>query len=736
MAAPLNVNLKRQYSEPLDASSIFTSLTEAQTYAASDPYKYYGQVIGVVETVEDNTTVTVYKIDSDNTLKSLETAPVDEEAVIIDSTGKITLKGKDTATSGQVFGKKSDGTYGFITVDTSGIQTEIGELSDQVEANQTNISTLQSSVGEITSDISEINTTISGIEEDITEITGNISTVEGEVDTIAGNYLNDMSISINTDNKIEILKVGGENLDKKILDFIIQKAITNYTSDDFDLSITKDGAVTASIKNSPKLGGVDAADYALASTLTALDTALTNFKNKNVTASGNIVGLNASGKIDNEYISSLFVTDSFSCTTLDDMLSQSTAEKGDIAIVEDARTNDEKSTKDAYSATFILKGETYSDLSNWARLEFPCLVTTVNGKAGVIVLTGEDIKVDSSVGALTLKAAIEAKQDSIVSTSPLYNLISKNKSTYNKNKVLVTDANGDFAESTISSSELGMLSGMDENIKTALAQKEVASNKKTEINGTTADLNNVNYPSVKAVKDYVDSSVSSSTTNHTHNGTDSPKISYANLENAPTNVSAFTNDANYQTKTQVTTAIGNLETELAADITEVQTNLDAKFNTTTGHTHNGTDSPKINYTDINGTPTNVSVFTNDANYQTGTQVTTAINTHNTNSDAHTTLFAAKQDKIIQVSNVSCTNTAWVDNTETSGYYELTLSNQNITNTSRVDVTPHIDGIDTIIAAGVLPVTESENGTVKLYAKSQPTTTFTVDLLITPSISNQ
>lgn len=49
----------------------------------------------------------------------------------------------------------------------------------------------------------------------------------------------------------------------------------------------------------------------------------------------------------------------------------------------------------------------------------------------------------------------------------------------------------------------------------------------------------------------------------------------------------------------------------------------------------------LNKPTIPTVPTNVSEFTNDANYQTGTQVSSAISTHNSSNTAHSALFNAK-----------------------------------------------------------------------------------------------
>ena len=70
------LGMKRQDAFPLDDSSIFYSMSDAQTYAQSNPTAYVGQVVAVVE----NGTSTVYQIkDAAGTLEPLGTGDLDED---------------------------------------------------------------------------------------------------------------------------------------------------------------------------------------------------------------------------------------------------------------------------------------------------------------------------------------------------------------------------------------------------------------------------------------------------------------------------------------------------------------------------------------------------------------------------------------------------------------------------------------------------------------------------------
>ncbi len=85
------------------------------------------------------------------------------------------------------------------------------------------------------------------------------------------------------------------------------------------------------------------------------------------------------------------------------------------------------------------------------------------------------------------------------------------------------------------------------------------------------------------------------------------KGDYATKSEIPAKTSQLTNDSNYQTSTQVSSAITTAKTEL-------QKAIDGKANAT--HTH-----VKADITDM---PTKLSQFTNDNGYQTSSQVATAI----------------------------------------------------------------------------------------------------------------
>jgi len=139
------------------------------------------------------------------------------------------------------------------------------------------------------------------------------------------------------------------------------------------------------------------------------------------------------------------------------------------------------------------------------------------------------------------------------------------------------------------------------------------------------------------------------TTGHTHDGTDSTKVDYTDLESIP---SEFTPAAHTQTASTIT----DFDTEVENNV-EVAANVAARhaqshtfdsadhtgslseakisFHNTTGHNHDGTDSTKVVYTDLTSIPIE---FTPSAHTQAASTITdfdTEVS-NNTNVAANTT----------------------------------------------------------------------------------------------------
>ena len=148
--------------------------------------------------------------------------------------------------------------------------------------------------------------------------------------------------------------------------------INNLTSDRTD-------AALAAAQGKALKGLIDT----IQSTIDGLGTAAT----KNVgTASGNIPVLDSNGKLNTSVLPALAITEVFTVASQSAMTSL-TAQQGDVAV----RTDVNK--------TFILSKEPAATAANWIELQFPISVTSVNGKTGIITLTGEDI--NATVGSVT-----------------------------------------------------------------------------------------------------------------------------------------------------------------------------------------------------------------------------------------------------------------------------------------------------------------------------------------------
>lgn len=102
---------------------------------------------------------------------------------------------------------------------------------------------------------------------------------------------------------------------------------------------------------------------------------------KNVgTAVGNVVMVNASGKIDDTLIPPLAITDVYESASEAAMLALSNANVGDVCIRSDL------------NKCYILASLPYSTLANWKELKTPAnAVLSVNGQTGAITLTTSNI---------------------------------------------------------------------------------------------------------------------------------------------------------------------------------------------------------------------------------------------------------------------------------------------------------------------------------------------------------
>jgi len=121
----------------------------------------------------------------------------------------------------------------------------------------------------------------------------------------------------------------------------------------------------------------------------------------------------------------------------------------------------------------------------------------------------------------------------------------------------------------------------------------------------------------------------------------------------------------------------------------------------------------------------------NANYQ-------AIKTAHNATDAEVTsqsirinnLESGKADLTIQVPDLTLASDGW---TLVSGFYEYDLADENITVNSIVGIIPEKAYMDIVTAAQIVNETDSSAGSVKVYAKNQPTGNIGVTLNITEKV---
>ena len=207
------LNFRRGNPNPLDNSSVWASLEAAQTYAASDPVAYVGQILTVVDNA--NGVATVYSIqDEAGTLKKVGTSPVgDESTITVAEDGTVSLFGVSGLELDRV---EEDGSttkinYQPLLVDgkltwVEPSATTVEGLATEIEGLKTRISALEGTVGDEsnglvkgvadnTAAINAINNKIGTVEDGknvvqmITEATYDDTALAGRVTAIEGDYL-------------------------------------------------------------------------------------------------------------------------------------------------------------------------------------------------------------------------------------------------------------------------------------------------------------------------------------------------------------------------------------------------------------------------------------------------------------------------------------------------------------------------------------------------------------------
>lgn len=190
----LPVYLNRQNPIPLDGTSVYKTLEEAQTYATSDPKAYPGQIISVVTESE----VKVYKINNGQLEElgkgSLVTEQNPKLLATTDNIGQIiylttqVIDGEDTYSPGPYI-VSGDGTVSKIgTTSASGdIAADMAALQGKVGTLERTVDTLEGTVGKKGSGDNASTGLVKDVEDlkaKDTELAGQITTLSGNVDKI------------------------------------------------------------------------------------------------------------------------------------------------------------------------------------------------------------------------------------------------------------------------------------------------------------------------------------------------------------------------------------------------------------------------------------------------------------------------------------------------------------------------------------------------------------------------
>lgn len=178
------LNFRRGNPNPLDNSSVWASLEAAQTYAASDPVAYVGQILTVVDNV--NGVATVYSIqDEAGTLKKVGTSPVgDESTITVAEDGTVSLFGVSGLELDRV---EADGSTTKINYQPLLVD---GKLT-WVEPSSTTVEGLATEIEGIKARLSAVEATVGnaegGLVKDVADNTAAISDINTKIGTVAEN---------------------------------------------------------------------------------------------------------------------------------------------------------------------------------------------------------------------------------------------------------------------------------------------------------------------------------------------------------------------------------------------------------------------------------------------------------------------------------------------------------------------------------------------------------------------
>ena len=304
----MSLNIRRGNPNPLDNSSVWASLAEAQNYAKTDPVAYVGQILTVVTDVKvkemvdgqevEKTvkTATAYVIDNEaGDLKEVGSSPVgDEKSITVDEDGTVSLYGiaglaltREVEKDGETVTEKIN--YQPLLVDgkltwVEPSATTVEGLATEIEGIKTRLGAVETIVGKAAEGDNEATglvKAVADIEKKIgveasegVEATGlekkiadNATAIDGKVDKVEGKGLstNDLTndLKANYDaayehsqaahapadaqaNIIEKIKVNGaeQTITDKAVDIAIPTKVSELENDKNYLTAVPDEYVT------------------------------------------------------------------------------------------------------------------------------------------------------------------------------------------------------------------------------------------------------------------------------------------------------------------------------------------------------------------------------------------------------------------------------------------------------------------------------------------------------------
>ena len=187
---------------------------------------------------------------------------------------------------------------------------------------------------------------------------------------------------------------------------------------------------------------------------------------------GNVPVLNDSGKLADEVMPAVSISEYAGAVDYRTDLTGLTAQKGDWAQV-----TSESGDNLSYNGAYLLNGDSII-LANWIQITSvggsSGTVYSVNGRVGIVVLSPTDVNLgncnntsdaDKPISNAT-QSALNAKQATI--TGAATTIVSSNLTT---SKALVSDASGKVDVSAVTSTELGYVAGVTSAIQTQFTSK-------------------------------------------------------------------------------------------------------------------------------------------------------------------------------------------------------------------------------------------------------------------------